>query len=364
VTRPLLDSGLSRAPSLSWASIDGGVVEYDKFPKIEKDDDSRMQEEEEWMSEVIAVTTTPRFVADNPFGEIKSGSGYIRLRTKLKRVWWHPSSHSIFRKSCAPTPSRSPTSSSAELFDEEAISLSVSFFEERCTKFEGEEGRATTTEMHTGENNEDGWENTESLPGEGCTEKNWSEVPTFDMITNRTIGGPFTEFVSPFKRVLRRTGPLPRDSDSEYDSASESEETLDATDHPTGHSRNRDCTWWWLLSAALDEIIDDRAYDEERMAQRDYDVEHVDPFLAYMLPLMATARRQLHGHDRGKCRLRDELVQGLLLVKDKEAVNKKWDFGGRTEEDYTGKRRRGVLFKRIGRFSGCPKKEFENVALI
>jgi hypothetical protein len=186
------------------------------------------------------------------------------------------------------------------------------------------------------------------------------------MITHRTISGPFTDYVSPFKRVLRRAGSLPPDSDSEYDSASGIEGKLvmpqHVTDHPTGPSRDRDRTWWWLVSASLDEITsNDRAHDDGWIAQKDYEVEHVDPFVVYMLPLVATARR--HAHGRGKGRPRDELVQGLLLVKDKEAMNKKWGFEGRTEEVNTGKRRRGVLFKRIGRFSGCPKKEFEKVAL-
>lgn len=36
---------------------------------------------------------------------------------------------------------------------------------------------------------------------------------------------------------------------------------------------------------------------------------------------------------------------------------------GRTEEGYIGKQGRGVLFKRIGRFSDCPKREFEKVAV-
>lgn len=99
------------------------------------------------------------------------------------------------------------------------------------------------------------------------------------------------------------------------------------------------------------------------MAQRDYEVEHVDPFVVYMLPLVSTSRRRLFGCLRGKRRPRDELVKGLLLVKDKEAMNRKWAFEGKVGEGCAGKQRRGVLFKRIGQFSGCPKREFEKVAV-
>jgi hypothetical protein len=206
VTRPLLDSGLSRAPNWSLASVEGGVVQYEKFPKAKKCDDSYMQQE--WMSEIVAVTTTPKFGTDNPFGEITPGSGSITIRTKLKRAWWHPSSKSIFRKSCAPTPSGSPTSSSDELQDEDSIPLSVSSFKERHTKLEGEEVKATTTETHADEDNGDESEGVNSSSREENVKQNLNSVSTINMITNRVTGSPFTQYVSPFKRVLRRTGPL------------------------------------------------------------------------------------------------------------------------------------------------------------
>jgi hypothetical protein len=84
VTRPLLDSGLSRAPSWSWASVEGGLVAYDRFPKVKEDDDIRMQDEEEWMSEIVGVTTIPRYGTINPLGEICPASGRITLRTRFE----------------------------------------------------------------------------------------------------------------------------------------------------------------------------------------------------------------------------------------------------------------------------------------
>lgn len=83
------------------------------------------------------------------------------------------------------------------------------------------------------------------------------------------------------------------------------------------------------MGASLDEITtDDRSYGAKGMTLRNYEVEHIGPFVVYMLPLVATARGRPHGHHRGKVRPRDELVQGLLLVKDKEAINNKWALKG------------------------------------
>lgn len=258
VTRPLLDSGLSRAPSWSWASVEGGMVKYDRLPNVKGDDTSRRQEVQEWMSEIVAVTTTPRFGMDNPFGEIEAGSGRITLRKKLRRAWWHPSSLSIFRKSCAST-SCGRLSSPSEDYElsGKPISLSAAFFDERCMNLRGEDDRTATTETYTGEDDEEEWEDVDRSCDEENAEEDLNDVPTFDMITNQTVSGPFPVYISPFKRVLQRTGPLPPDSDSENDSMSETEETLvmpHTTDHASRYSRHRDHTWWWLVSASLDEI--------------------------------------------------------------------------------------------------------------
>lgn len=234
----------------------------------------------------------------------------------------------------------------------------MSSFEEQYTGLEAEEGRATTSQSHTSEDNEDEWEDVNSSSGEENETQNWNDIPTFDLITNRTIGSPYTPFVSPFKRVLRRTGPLPPDSDSEYDSASETEEALVTPEYAPSHlndyMRDRDRTWWWLVSASLDEIKpDDRNYDEEGMARREYEDEHVDPFVVYMLPLMASVRHRPLRHGRGKVRPRDGLVQGLLLVKDGKDVEQKSEAIGKPE----------VLFKRIGHFSNCPKINFDKATI-
>jgi hypothetical protein len=117
------------------------------------------------------------------------------------------------------------------------------------------------------------------------------------------------------------------------------------------------------VSASLDGInADGRAYDGEWMAKSEEEVEHVDPFVVYMLPLVATTRGRPHGRSRRR-KPRDELVQGLLLVKDKDATNKKWQVERRIEDSYTGKRERDVLFKRIGQLSSCPNREFERVTV-
>ena len=365
VTRPLLDSGLSRAPSWAWASVEGGAVKYAPFPKAKKDDEGREVEEEaeEWMSEVITVTTMPKLWPDSPYGEITPGSGRITLRTKLKRAWWHEPSSSLFRHSCAPTPSRSPISSPSEVSDEESahpLTSSGSL----SPKGEGDEGGAKMTEKSKGEDGENGQEYENGAPEEVNTEPKRNEVPTFDMITHQTISGPF-KYVSPFKRVLRRTGPLPPDSDSEYDSMSDSEATAiapdDTANQHTSHIRDRDRTWWWLVNTSPDEInAAERPFAQSWSAPTDDEVDEVDPFVVYMLPLVATSSRSWHRRSHGGANSKDQLVEGLLLVKADVHVETECD-SEKIAEENTGQLAKSVLFKRIGRFHSCPKREFDKV---
>ena len=291
VTRPLLENGLSRAPSWSWASVEGGVVEYDRFPKVLAIGDSLEQDGEEWMSEIITVTTTPSYGNDNPFGEIEPGAGRLVLRTKLRRAWWHPPSNSIFRKSCAPTPSRSPTSSSDESFDSEGVAESSALRKE-SNELEVGQVRDSRSGLRI---NDDGFgdeerENVDTSSADEDEQRKWSDIPTFDPFTDRVIGGPFTDYVSPFKRVLRRTGPLPADSDSDYDSELDPEEAADKTQQRSNDSDDRNRTWWWLVSATLDEMAaEDRGFGHDWIAQKDRKENTVDPHVVYMLPLVATS---------------------------------------------------------------------------
>lgn len=351
VTRPLLENGFGRAPSWSWASVEGGVVDYDRFPTVAADERDREKDEEEWLSEVISVDTTPRYGSDNPYGEIEPGAGHLILRTRLRRAWWHPPSHSIFRQSCAPTPSRSPTSSSDDLSDDESIAASSA--KETMDVSEVESGSEIKNGPQTNADGEEAGEG-EARPSEDEDgHRQWSDIPTLDLFTNRVTGGPVTDYVSPFKRVLRRTGPLPPDSDSEYDSETETGKMSPNPQQLAG-IEDRDRTWWWLVNATLDEIADrGDDYSYNWAAQKDHEEDSVDPHVVYMLPLMA-ASRGYAGRKRS-----EKLVKGLLLVKDKVAMDRLPAPGKGCKTENSGKRKRNVLFRRIGSFGNCPMSEFE-----
>jgi hypothetical protein len=330
ISRPLLDSGLSRAPSWSWASVEGGLILYDRFPD---------EDDEEWLSDIVDVTTIPKFGPINPLGEINPASGRITLRTKLRRAWWHPSSHSMFRKSCASTPMRS----SSDAFSYERLSMFYHHLAKRIAPGLKLWRAVKRIVSHTLARGRQKNGKTSTATGEeGSTDQYWSDIPTFDMITDQVTGGLDVGFISPFKRVFRRTGPLPSDSDPEYDSASGAEET--------NNTSRPERTWWWLVSGALDEkSSDENKYDEAWMDQHEYDIDHVEPFIVYMLPLKATAHPRRLRHV-GKAR--KWLVQGLLLVKDKNQKQNPSKERDKTE----------VWFKRIGYFSQCPRREFDRVA--
>lgn len=118
VTRPLLDSGLSRAPSWSWASVERGVVRYDRFPKVKKDDDSSSGEdsaEENWNEVPTFDMITNRIIGsrfaefDSPFKRVlREPDLYLRTRiqstTQRQKLRRHSSCFNLLRPSYCQQP--------------------------------------------------------------------------------------------------------------------------------------------------------------------------------------------------------------------------------------------------------------------
>ncbi|KAI1408131.1 HET-domain-containing protein [Hypoxylon sp. FL1857] len=71
-----------RAPSWSWASLEGGVIHFD-FSFDEED-----EPEPEIICEIVECSRSVKFPDLNPFGEVLSAS--LRLRGWLRRAWFNP----------------------------------------------------------------------------------------------------------------------------------------------------------------------------------------------------------------------------------------------------------------------------------
>lgn len=76
-----------RAPSWSWASVEGGIVHFDF--SFDDEDES----EPEIVCEVIECLTRAKFPDPNPFGEVISG--YLRLRGSVRDAWLNPQTYNV-----------------------------------------------------------------------------------------------------------------------------------------------------------------------------------------------------------------------------------------------------------------------------
>ena len=75
-----------RAPSWSWASLDGGIIHFD----FSFDDETPP----EVVCDVTDCSTKPTFPRLNPFGEILSAQ--LSLKSPTRRAWFKPSTSNIF----------------------------------------------------------------------------------------------------------------------------------------------------------------------------------------------------------------------------------------------------------------------------
>ncbi|OTA91739.1 hypothetical protein M434DRAFT_22280 [Hypoxylon sp. CO27-5] len=76
-----------RAPSWSWASLEGGIIHFD----FSFDDED--EPEPEIVCEIMECSTAVKFPDLNPFGEVLSAS--LRLRGPLRRAWFNPPSSNV-----------------------------------------------------------------------------------------------------------------------------------------------------------------------------------------------------------------------------------------------------------------------------
>jgi hypothetical protein len=275
------------------------------------------------MSEILAAKTTPQYGVNNPFGQIAPGSRRITLHRKLRRAWWHPSSGNIFRNSME---SESPIASSDEFSDEETDTHSDIISDEpHCTLGSMGETIAVAPNMST--NNDV----LQVVGGLSAGEDNQQELatPEFETLTARNA---HVEFARPrfcWQPLIQETGPLPPDSDSEYDSDFEAEETASATRDVTpellAHAKHCTRTLWASVEAHHDEIFVHHG-SLSSINQQNCNIEHICPFAVYLLPLLATTDTSFE-----KPRRRKALVEGLLLVEDRDAT-KKHQFEGEEKE--------------------------------
>lgn len=76
-----------RAPSWSWASIEGGIIHFD----FSYDEDETMPE---IVCDIVDCSTVAMYPDLNPFGEVLSGT--LTLRTAARRAWFNPSTCNLF----------------------------------------------------------------------------------------------------------------------------------------------------------------------------------------------------------------------------------------------------------------------------
>ncbi|KAF4958748.1 hypothetical protein FSARC_10939 [Fusarium sarcochroum] len=76
-----------RAPSWSWASLEGGIIHFD-FDFNDED-----EPEPEVICEVTDCSTETRFPDRNPFGEVISA--YLRLRGFVRNAWFNPQTSNV-----------------------------------------------------------------------------------------------------------------------------------------------------------------------------------------------------------------------------------------------------------------------------
>ncbi|KAJ5116065.1 hypothetical protein N7456_000413 [Penicillium angulare] len=77
-----------RAPSWPWASLEGGVINFDF------DFDSEDESPPDVICEIMSCSTEPVSPAGNPFGEIRSAQ--LNLRASARKAWFNPSTSNVF----------------------------------------------------------------------------------------------------------------------------------------------------------------------------------------------------------------------------------------------------------------------------
>ncbi|KAJ5928311.1 hypothetical protein N7466_007267 [Penicillium verhagenii] len=77
-----------RAPSWSWASLDGGVVHFDCYY------DDEDEESPDVICEIMDCSTKATFPKLNPLGEILSAE--LTLKGPIRRAWFNPATSNIF----------------------------------------------------------------------------------------------------------------------------------------------------------------------------------------------------------------------------------------------------------------------------
>ncbi|KIW89594.1 uncharacterized protein Z519_09750 [Cladophialophora bantiana CBS 173.52] len=77
-----------RAPSWSWASLEGGVI---RFNFSFDDEDATVPD---IICDIIDCSTAPISPELNPFGQVLSAR--LRLKAAVRRAWFNPSTHNIF----------------------------------------------------------------------------------------------------------------------------------------------------------------------------------------------------------------------------------------------------------------------------
>lgn len=76
-----------RAPSWSWASLDGGIVHFEV--SYDDDDEPKM----DVLCDIIECETTPKYPDRNPFGEVTAA--HLVLRAAMRKAWLDPSTSSV-----------------------------------------------------------------------------------------------------------------------------------------------------------------------------------------------------------------------------------------------------------------------------
>ena len=344
-TRPLLDNGLSRAPSWSWASVEGGLIKFMVKPPS-WEDDGDCGNEEVWMSEVVAVTATPKYGAKGPFGEIIPGSGRITLRAKLRRAWCHPSWGMVFRtlRSFHRFRSTSPHYGHYKPF--RAIPVVTRNNEKNSTIKIGINIREDSDAADLGSGTSDPEDEKQAETLNHAQDHQTSEKFSFTqspVLSHHLCSRPGSDWNS-------------EDSDSNsdlgigFDFPSFSEK--DALYHSANHMSNRDTINWSNVNASIDEIpwVEDE-YSDEFYAQKHHELQHIAPFVVYLLPLVEDSSY--------------EPVHGLLLVKVKDTMSRgeRGESDGQATANKCGKQVEEVLFRRVGSFSGGGRSEWEGILM-
>ncbi|KAJ5312331.1 hypothetical protein N7508_003161 [Penicillium antarcticum] len=77
-----------RAPSWSWASLDGGIIHFD----FSYDDEDKAAPT--MICDILGRLTTPAYLGLKPFGEISSAQ--VKLHSPVRVAWFNPSTSNIF----------------------------------------------------------------------------------------------------------------------------------------------------------------------------------------------------------------------------------------------------------------------------